>query len=402
MTPVTTTTTTNPKDMTPVTTTTTTNPNDMTPVTTTTTTNPKDMTPVTTTTTTSTTSTTPTATTTTTPTATTATTPTATTNTTTDTPTDVAHTTDTSDTPSTTPVPSSQEEIECPENSEIVSNRSLCYCSVGFTGPVGGPCESCSDCISIVVFTTTLYMNMSEFTLSASGNYRKGVAEALGVNLNAVEIQSPTERIIHDRRLLGLMLLVETAVSVPTDRVSSVAGAVTQANFETSAFFTQFEISSVSTTNIVSVPSVTRASLTVLETTPRASPTVLETTPGPISIYMLAVIAGSGVIVLMCICIICTVVCVTSHAPDYGGETSGNVGINPSRSNTVNPYQRSQFTPIQQFPKRRGRDTERQQQPAMVFGPSNYGFPPEPNSRDGRTLASKRLIMCKIDSISAE
>ena len=95
----------------------------------------------------------------------------------------------------------------CPANSESSSGSLLCYCSAGFTGNDGGPCDACSDCTSVVTFTANLAMSIAEFSTSSREAYVDGVAEALNVASSSVAIASVAEQYTR-RRLHASALAV--------------------------------------------------------------------------------------------------------------------------------------------------------------------------------------------------
>jgi hypothetical protein len=108
----------------------------------------------------------------------------------------------------------------CPEHSEPVLPDMECYCGVGFTGLQGGPCTKCSNCISTLVFTAMLSIEIDASTDDVVYSYRIGVAQSLTVTIESVAIvvlATPPYR-----RLLSSMLALQTSVIIPTYRESLV------------------------------------------------------------------------------------------------------------------------------------------------------------------------------------
>ena len=71
-------------------------------------------------------------------------------------------------------------------------------------------------------------MSAAQFD-AVSGDYIAGVADALNVTESEVNITS-VEEVVTRRRLLGVSVLVETAVTVPAEEAESVASFITPEN----------------------------------------------------------------------------------------------------------------------------------------------------------------------------
>jgi hypothetical protein len=164
----------------------------------------------------------------------------------------------------------------CPANSESSTGSVLCYCSAGFTGIDGGPCEACSDCTSAVTFTVTLAMSIADFGSSEREAYVNGVAEAVSVASSTVAIASVTEHFTR-RRLLASTLEVETTVTVSQDKAVSVFFAAKNLILEARDF--QIEGVDVSASGAAAV-TTTPTPAAPATASPPASTTPTVSTPG--------------------------------------------------------------------------------------------------------------------------
>jgi hypothetical protein len=80
----------------------------------------------------------------------------------------------------------------------------------------------------VVTFTASIQMSAAQFD-DVSDVYIAGVADALNVTESDVNI-TRVEEVVTRRRLLGVSVLVETAVTVPAEEAESVASSVTPEN----------------------------------------------------------------------------------------------------------------------------------------------------------------------------
>ncbi|KAJ1467268.1 hypothetical protein T484DRAFT_1755977 [Baffinella frigidus] len=122
-----------------------------------------------------------------------------------------------------------------------------------------------------VVFTLTLSMSVDEFTAGMRAAYVSGVARALGVANPAVKITSVSEQLLR-RSLLTTSILVETTVSVVTERVSFVVEAAGFENLSRSLRTSNISVLHVSVSRVVFLDSTTETTTTAV---------LSSTTPGP-------------------------------------------------------------------------------------------------------------------------
>jgi hypothetical protein len=180
------------------------------------------------------------------------------------------------------------QTTNCPPNS--FSRNNVCYCFAGYEGPNGGPCIPCYACTSVVSFTVTLSMSLSEFDEVTRAIYVEGVAETLSLAESMVRIGTVSENSAA-RRLLASTIAVETIATVPSDRAESSAAAAT---FE--------KLNNVFTSSGISVGSVSDKIIVAAETSSNdPAPRQPYDATSTVTILVVCTAASSSLLFALCI-----------------------------------------------------------------------------------------------------